>query len=297
MENLIMVFMAFAGIICLFAVMVTVLDMVREMRAKSKREHATKDDIEEVVSRLLRETGTSRPTSYAEQAPAPIVIHTPTPIVQQPAPAAVAEEAPKPEPAPAPEEPVAEEPAPAPVVEAVAEPVAEEAPETDAESDENLVTIRTGARETHEEKYSALPAEDKARYDRIAAYAAAIPDVKDKKKDSSEEFKVGNRRIVKMTIRRGVIMCELVLENSEFRTTVADADNSIAVKQAPTVIRVDSDASADLVIRSIDIIAADVEAEKQRKRDERNAKRRQNRKASADGTSDEAPVKEPVTVG
>lgn len=239
MEILFMVFMVVVSIMALFAVMVVFRDVVKEMLlARRERENNAKEQ------------------QKAEPAPAPVE----EPVVEpEPAPAVV-EEAPAEEPA-AVEEP-AEEPA---AEEAAPEAVAEEAPaEEPAEDEEGTITFSAGQRQTLEEKYLDLSSEARGWYDEIIKYASVVDGSKRFKNVRYEEYKVGKNRLVRMLIKRGVIHCEFILPNSDFKNYVNE--NKISVKQAATTMRVENAATVDAVKNSIDIAVAAIAAEKEYKK-------------------------------
>ena len=190
--------------------------------------------------------------------------------------------------------PVKEEPP----VEVVAEPVkeepVEEAPveeEADAEEvdPEGMISFAKGQQQTLEEKYLALSSEMRGWYDEIMKYAAAVEGSKRFKNIRYEEYKVGKNRIVRMLIKRGIINCEFILHNSDFKNYVNE--NKISVRQAATTMIVDTPATVDAVKNSIDIVVAAIAEEKEYKkqlaRERRRAARAEAAKAAAENT--EAP--------
>ena len=257
MEILFMVFMVVVSIMALFAVMVVFRDVVKEMLlARRERENNAKEQ------------------QKAEPAPAPVE----EPVVE-PEPAVV-EEAPAEEPAVV-EEPV-EEPA---AEEAAPEAVAEEVPaEEPAEDEEGTITFSAGQRQTLEEKYLDLSSEARGWYDEIIKYASVVDGSKRFKNVRYEEYKVGKNRLVRMLIKRGVIHCEFILPNSEFKNYVNE--NKISVKQAATTMRVENAATVDAVKNSIDIAVAAIAAEKEYKK-QLARERRKAARAAENGESAE----------
>ena len=255
MEILFMVFMVVVSIMALFAVMVVFRDVVKEI----------------LLARRERENN-AREQQKAEPAPAPVE----EPVAEpEPAPAVV-EEAPAEEPAVV-EEPV-EEPA---AEEAAPEAVAEEAPaeETaEAEDEEGTITFSAGQRQTLEEKYLDLSSEARGWYDEIIKYASVVDGSKRFKNVRYEEYKVGKNRLVRVLIKRGVIHCEFILPNSDFKNYVNE--NKISVKQAATTMRVENAATVDAVKNSIDIAVAAIAAEKEYKKQQARERRRAARAAA-----------------
>lgn len=127
---------------------------------------------------------------------------------------------------------------------------------------------------THEEKYLELSAEYKKYYDEIVRYSIGIEESKRIKNASSEEYKIGRNSIVKMKIKRGIIVCELVIPNMNLKNYASD--NKINVKQAPTTIKVVDEASLSAVKYSIDIIVKAINDEKEYKKEQAKLKRKKN---------------------
>lgn len=159
------------------------------------------------------------------------------------------------------------------------EPVEKIEPIQTAQQDgEMAVTFAAGDKgQTLEDKYIALDEDMKKRYDEINSYAAAVEGAKRFKNLRYEEFKVGSLRVVRMLIKRGVIVCEFMMQNSNFKSYVAE--NKISVKQSATVIKVTDDTAVQTIKDTIDIvvkaIAEEREFKKQLAREKRRAKRQE----------------------
>ena len=225
MEVLFMVFMVVVSVIALFAVMVVLRDIVKEILDARKKEKNCKCN---------------------EEAPAPA-----------PAPAPVVEEkvvVP---------EPVA---APAPVVE---EPVVEAAAEED---EDGKVSFAAGQQQTLEEKYLELPAEARGWYDEIIRHASIVEGSKRFKNTRYEEYKLGNQRLVRMLIKRGIVHCEFILHNSDFKNYVNE--NKISVRQAATTMRIDNKETVEAAKNSIDIVVAAIAEEREYKKQLAREKRK-----------------------
>ena len=261
MEILFMVFMVVVSIMALFAVMVVFRDVVSEVLvSRRERERADRSIIQH-AERIIAEAE-AKAAKDAEAQPcvvaAPVVVEEPAPI-----------------PEPVVEEPVAEEP----VIEepAVEEPVAEE-PAAEEESDEGKISFALGQQQTLDEKYLELPAEQRGWYDAIIKYASAVEGSKRVKNARYEEYKVGKNRLVRLLIKRGVINCEFILHNSDFKNYVNE--NKIAVKQSATTMLVETAATVDVVKNSIDIVVAQIAEEKEYKKQLAREKRRAARAAA-----------------
>ena len=297
MELLFMVFMVVVSVMALFAVMVVFRDIVLEtFAARRERERADAQLVQQAerIVALANER-----EARAALTPIPVAVPEPQPVVPQPAPA------PQPEP-----EPVPVVVAPEPVVEAVVEeePVKEEiieeavieeevveqtepaelcnAQEAIAVTPEDMtgkISFSKGTQLTLEEKYLALTSEQKGWYDAIVKHALAVEGSKRFKNARYEEFKVGKNRLVRMLIKRGVIQCEFILHNSDFKNYVNE--NKIAVKQSATTMLVENAATVQAVKNSIDIVLDAIAEEKEYKKKLAREKRtaaRANAKASAE---------------
>ena len=237
MEILFMVFMTVVSIMVLFAVMVVFRDIVKEILI-ARRERDAKN-------------------ASVQQEEAPVAVQ----------PAAEAEA-----------EPIAAEPAPAEeaaveLTEEVAEEaaVAEVAAEV-AEEDDGTVKFAAGQKQTLEEKYLALPSQAKGWFDEIVKYASAVEGSKRFKNLRYEEYKVGKNRLVRLLIKRGIIHCEFILHNSDFKNYINE--NKISVKQSATTMLVEDAATVEAVKNSIDIAVAAIAEEKEYKKQQLREKRR-----------------------
>ena len=88
---------------------------------------------------------------------------------------------------------------------------------------------------------------------------------------------------VRLLIKRGIIHCEFILQNSDFKNYVNE--NKISVRQSATTMLVESAATVDAVKNSIDIAVAAILEEKEYKKQLAREKRRAARnsaKAEAD---------------
>ena len=218
-----------------------------------------RDIIKEIIA------AKSQKKDEAPEAKAPVVA---APVAQPVAPAAA-------------EEPVAPEAPEAP--EAPAAKAEAEAAEED-EEDADTISFSKGATQTLEEKYLALTAEQRGWYDAIIKHAANVEGAKRIKNTRYEEYKVGQGRLVRMLIKRGILFCELYLPNSNFKTYVNE--NKLSVKTTATVVRVMDEASMSVVLNGIDIAVQTIAEEKEYKKQLAREKRRAKRQADADTKED-----------
>ena len=189
-------------------------------------------------------------------------------------------------PAPAPVQVVVPVTAPAPVVEPVAEPepVVEPTPiveaEPAAEDEDGTISFSAGQQKTLEEKYLELSPEARGWYDEIIRHAAIIEGSKRFKNTRYEEYKLGNSRLVRMLIKRGIIHCEFILHNSDFKNYVNE--NKISVRQAATTMRIDNRETVEAAKNSIDIVVAAIAEEKEYKKQLARERRKSQRNAATE---------------
>ena len=170
--------------------------------------------------------------------------------------------------------------------EAQAEPVAEPVAESAAEGvDDGTISFSTGQQKTLDEKYLELPMEQRGWYDEIIKYASAVEGSKRFKNARYEEYKVGKSRLVRLTIKRGVINCEFILHNTDFKNYVNE--NKISVKQSATTMLVETAETVDAVKNSIDIVVAAQAAEREYKKQLARQRRKEAREAAAAASSEE----------
>ena len=202
----------------------------------------------------LREDAKAKAAAKA----APVVEEEPAPVQEEVAPVVVEEQ-----PAPVVEEAPAEEIA-----------VAEEVPE----EDKGIVFSK--ATQTLEEKYLELPAKLRGYYDEIVKYATMMEGSKRFKNARYEEYKVGNTRLVRLLIKRGVITCELIVPNNSFKSYVSE--NKLSVKIAPTVIKVLDETTVQAVKDSIDIVVQTAAEERELKKQLAKERRKKSRQEKSE---------------
>ena len=132
--------------------------------------------------------------------------------------------------------------------------------------------VFSATRDTLDERYDALSDEMRGYYDEIVKYAQVTEGNRRFKNDRYEEYKVGKNRIVRLLIKRGVIVCEFVIANSDLRNYMAD--NKLKVKQAPTTLKVFDELTLQAAKNAMDIAVKAIEEEKLYKKEQARAKRR-----------------------
>lgn len=154
--------------------------------------------------------------------------------------------------------------------------VAEEVDEATEEPTPEIIpedaVVFSATRDTIDQRYEALPDEMKGYYDEIVKYAQVVEGNRRFKNDRYEEYKVGKNRIVRLLIKRGVIVCEFVIANSDLRNYMAD--NKLKIKQAATTMKVYDETTLQAAKNAVDIAVRVIEDEKQYKKEQARAKRR-----------------------
>ena len=182
-----------------------------------------------------------------------------------------------------PEPEVKVEPKVEPAVEPAVEPLVEKeepADVADSADPDGTISFSLGQQQTLEEKYLALPAEQRGWYDEIMKYASLVEGSKRFKNARYEEYKVGKNRIVRMLIKRGVIQCEFILHNSDFKNYVNE--NKITVKQSATTMLIESAETVNAAKNSIDIVVAALAEEREYKKQLAREKRKAARLAASE---------------
>ena len=263
MDAVYIVFMVLVCFFCVFCMGIALMDMVGEAMNRKKRR--------QIEAEALTQAAIATAKEEKVVAPAPVAA-----VVEEPAPVVVAEE-PKveavAEPTPAEEEVVTEE---------VAE---EEAVTEPTEEDDGAVSFKIGNVETLEDKYLALSAEEKGYYDAILFHAIGKEGAKRFRTTRYEEIKVGRTRLVRLSIKRGVVTCEFTLYNTNFKNYVDE--NKLSVKHAATVLKINDQAAVQAAIDSIDIVVQNIAEEKEYKKQLAREKRKQARMAKENAESAE----------
>jgi hypothetical protein len=172
-------------------------------------------------------------------------------------------------------QPVVEETPVAPIVEEPQVAVEEVAMAETSDSVSGVVFSKVSL--TMAEKYAALSSEHKRYFDQIVKYALSKEGVTEAKYNSAYDYKIGTYRVVRMTIKRGEIVCEFNFIDRDFKNYASEA--SVKVKSAATTVKVTEKLAVGVVKDGIDLvvtqIAADKEYKKQLARERRKERYRQ----------------------
>jgi hypothetical protein len=243
LKAVIVVFMLFLCALCLFAVVVIARDMVHESAlSKREREAAKNSEAKEPVQVVVQ------PVISAPAQSQPVVEEAPMPIEE--------------------EEVIPEAP-----VEEVA--IAEE-----VVSDDGVKFSKVSL--TMIQKYEMLSSEYKRYFDEIVKHALSKEGVVEAKRNAAFDYRDGAYRVLRMTIKRGEIICEFNFIERDFKNYASAA--SVKVKQLGTAVKVTERSAVGVVKDGIDLmvsqIAADREYKKELAKERRREKRRQERAAA-----------------
>jgi hypothetical protein len=225
---------------------------------------------------MVRETTQSRREQLAEKASEP---KEPVQIVVQPV-------MPAPTVAPVPTQaeitPPAPEKQPEPIEEQVIVPETTEevAATEETDSDDGVKFSKVSL--TMAEKYQMLSTEYKRYFDEIVKHALSKEGVIELKRNPAYDYKQGVYRVIRMTIKRGEIICEFNFIERDFKNYANEA--SVKVKQLGTAVKVTELTAVGVVKDGIDLmisqIAADKEYKKELARERRRERRRQERETA-----------------
>ena len=253
LQTVVIIFMLFLCALCLFAVLVIARDIIAESGARRRREEERRNiQVKEVELPKCEPVAVAAPEVHVLELPAK-------------------EEEPIPEPV----EEVNEEPAAEP------EPVEEE-PAAEAEDDENSVTFSKSHNMTMESRYAALSSEFKGYFDQVVRHAMSKDGVKVNETTSYYDYKIGAKRVMRISIKRGEIVCEFTFIDRDFNTYARA--NNIKVKPSATSIRVTEASAVGVAKDGIDVVCAQIAEEKEYKKELAREKRRERRRQKANDT-------------
>ena len=257
LQAVIVVFMLFLCSLCLFAIVVIVRDIIHE-NAKTKRERERDELRDKLDSAQLSELIAMAAAAKAE--------------VKEDVPA---------EDVPAEEEPQ----------EVVTEPEAEPAPEAveQTDEDENAVVFSRQSL-TLEEKYATLSTEFKRHFDDIIKHALAKEGVRELKYGNYYDYKIGSYKVLRITIKRGEIVCEFQFLDRDFMN-YANASN-VKMKQSATSIRVTEPSAVGAVKDGIDLVVTQIAEDKEYKKNLAREKRREKRRKEREENNAVSPANE-----
>ena len=137
---------------------------------------------------------------------------------------------------------------------------------------------------THEDKYNALSDDARGWYDEIAGYAAAVEGAQSKVGKSGEQYAVGNKKIVRLSIKNDVVVCSFTLRNSNF--FAHEGESRIMISTASITTKITDQEHVSAAKSTIDMVMQSINDEKELKQklasERRKQKKAQNEKREAD---------------
>ncbi len=140
-------------------------------------------------------------------------------------------------------------------------------------------------KESFIEKYAALPADVRNRYDTIVSYILANPDCRKVEASNAVTFKCKTDKIMRAVIKRGVVVLNFLLINTDLGRFVRE-EGIKAIKINPVVIKLESDTDLLLAKQTADITIENIR-EEQQYRKERNKELRRRRYRQQEGEDKE----------
>lgn len=305
LQAVIVVFMLFLCALCLFAVVVIARDIVHESaKARREREREEREDRLSAIERQLAlRMSEQKPSVSCTQAEAPakeVVAPVVTTPVVTAEPTASKEEPAKTETSPEASTVIVKEGVevePETLATAVASEVEEvsdnEVAFTDDVIEETADAEQDVAENVEEEedpdavsfnrlnlsvedKYETLSTEFKRYFDDIIRHALSKEGVKEFKRSTSYDYKIGAYKVLRITIKRGEIICSFNFIDRNFNDYANGS--TVKIKQSATVVRVFSPSGVGAVKDGIDLVCEQIAEDKERKKEVARAKRRERRR-------------------
>jgi hypothetical protein len=244
LQAVVIVSMLFLCLLCLFAVIVIVRDIIYES-SKTRRERE--------AERANEKTRSEREADRANaEAPVLALVAESAPVVETKV-----------------EEPVREE--------AIA-PKKGGAEEVAATEDNPDAVSFSRVSLTMEEKYATLSTEFKRYFDDIIRHALSKEGVKESKQSGAYVYRIASYKVLKMMIKRSEIVCEFTFIDRAFLNYANTSGGEVKIKQSATAVRV-TDASAVGVVKDgIDLVCTQIDADKEYKKKLAKEKRREKRR-------------------
>ncbi len=142
-------------------------------------------------------------------------------------------------------------------------------------------------KESFIDKYAALSPEARTRYDSIVAYILANPDCKKVEASNAVTFKCKTDKIVRVMIKRGVVILNFLLANTDLNRFVRE-EGIKAIKINPVVIKLETDSDLVLAKQTADITIENIREEQQYRKERNRELRRQRYRQKEDQAAEEA---------
>lgn len=148
---------------------------------------------------------------------------------------------------------------------------------------EGQIRFSADPKQSHKAKYMALDSVQKAWYDEIAAYANSVEEVKHVTANAYDEYRLFGKRVIRMRIKKGTVICEFIIANPNFSRYVST--NKVAVKQAPTSFKLLEARDVGVAKDSIDIAVRTIQEEREEAKRREKERRRLARQAAVQASS------------
>lgn len=151
-----------------------------------------------------------------------------------------------------------------------------------AELTENSIVFEraeSGSR-TFIEKYADLTPDMRNRYDRLVAHILADKSCRKIEASMAVTFKYKTEKIMRAVIKRGVVVLNFMLANTELNRFVKE-EGIKNIKISPVTVRLESDEETELAIQTADLTVAHIKEELDYKKERNRERRRQQRKLKA----------------
>lgn len=135
------------------------------------------------------------------------------------------------------------------------------------------------------DKYAELSSEARTRYDSIVAYILANPDCKKVEASNAVTFKCKTDKIVRVMIKRGVVILNFLLANTDLNRFVRE-EGIKTIKINPVVIKLETDSDLVLAKQTADITIENIREEQQYRKERNRELRRQCYRQKEDQTAE-----------
>lgn len=129
---------------------------------------------------------------------------------------------------------------------------------------------------TFADKYDNLPEGTRNMYSQLSMYILAHDKAKVSRSSTAETFKIATDKVMRASIRRGVVVLNFMLFNSDLNRFVKE-EGIKNIKINPVVVRLETSADLELAKQTVDITVAQIKEEqayrKQRKKELRKARK------------------------
>lgn len=151
-----------------------------------------------------------------------------------------------------------------------------------------IIEVKPQDKQTFADKYEALAPEAKKLYDDFMSYVLAKPDCKKLEASSAVTVKYRTDKVVRAVIKRGVVVLNFMLTNTELNRFVREAGVK-SIKISPVVVKLSGEDDLQLARQTADITVDNLVKEREYRKERNRELRRQryNMEKQAAATKDE----------